>query len=481
MGSTSPSIINITGPGFEPDLILTACVAHTSTGQQLLDNLFFSFGCAVNDGFETQRSMSYRNADAVTTTSIESKMNDATVVEIVGSGGSDDIWAGQLTGFTANGFDIDNSEGGGLSGAFGQQMYYIALRFTGNPGLKLFDMEWPTTGDYIQDDIGFKPTAGIIVSAPGVTARNTLSSSGNKSLSIMGFADETIRGLQIKSKDAVTTTAEASVFFDAPEIHAFDTDDPLTASGYVLTPDGWTFTLTSHLAATTLGWALAISGATKGAIFQSNTIVTADPQTFDESPVIGSPADVSYLWTSNPAKLVDNLFLFSEAGKGHAINLISEGEFNVVGNQFDQQWLDGTSPDGNGTSDSALYNAVGQVILNVIDGVRPTYMDKQSPGTTINLNVAVTLTGLQENTEVRVYLAEDFTSPIDTNELAGIEDTGSPSEFTFNAEAGTIVDIVIFNVDYLLPPNNRIKNFTVPTTSTSFPISQILDRNFENP
>jgi hypothetical protein len=126
-----------------------------------------------------------------------------------------------------------------------------------------------------------------------------------------------------------------------------------------------------------------------------------------------------------------------------------------------------------------LYNEVGAITLNIIGGGQtPTFLDKQSPGTTLNNNIAVTLTNLQPGTEVRVFLAEDFTSPIDTTEVfPGVEDSGSPSEYTFTAPAGSVVDIVVHNVNYVLPPSNRIKNFTVPTTDTSFPVSQIPDRN----
>jgi hypothetical protein len=43
------------------------------------------------------------------------------------------------------------------------------------------------------------------------------------------------------------------------------------------------------------------------------------------------------------------------------------------------------------------------------------------------------------------------------------------------------VDIVVLNQDYVLPPANRIRDFVVPTTDTSFPVSQIIDRNYRNP
>jgi hypothetical protein len=95
----------------------------------------------------------------------------------------------------------------------------------------------------------------------------------------------------------------------------------------------------------------------------------------------------------------------------------------------------------------------------------------------LNNNVSVTITDIVPGTEVRVY---PVGSPLDTTEIAGIESTGSPSEFTFSAEAGLVVRIVVFHLDYVLPPANEFE-LTIPTTDTSFPISQIIDRNYLNP
>jgi hypothetical protein len=93
----------------------------------------------------------------------------------------------------------------------------------------------------------------------------------------------------------------------------------------------------------------------------------------------------------------------------------------------------------------------------------------------------VTLTGLKDNTEVRVY---DQTAPI-PNDLAGVENatTGTVDNrsFSFSLSSGTVVDIAIFNQDYILPPNNRIEDYTVPGNDASIPISQVRDRNYRNP
>lgn len=122
------------------------------------------------------------------------------------------------------------------------------------------------------------------------------------------------------------------------------------------------------------------------------------------------------------------------------------------------------------------------VELNILEGGSAPTIDNVN-GSTVNINnnVNVTITNLQEGSEVRVYGAESVTSPINTVEIAGVESVGSPAEFTFSSAAGSVVDIVIHHIDYVLPPNNRITDFVIPASDTSFPVSQIRDRNFNNP
>lgn len=186
--------------------------------------------------------------------------------------------------------------------------------------------------------------------------------------------------------------------------------------------------------------------------------------------------------SDDPEKISNSVFNFlaDASNEGHAILITVPGTYEFVGNTFPGAW-------GADDSDTAmiLNDSGGLVTLN-ISGGGDTPTVKNAPNspentTVINNNVNVTITNLQVNTEVRVYLAEDFNSPIDTNQIAGIEDVASPTEFSFSTAAGTIVDIVIHNINYVLPPNNRIKNFTVPTTDTSFPVTQLLDVNFNNP
>lgn len=103
------------------------------------------------------------------------------------------------------------------------------------------------------------------------------------------------------------------------------------------------------------------------------------------------------------------------------------------------------------------------------DPVTDTTSDPLS-GTKITSAINVTLTGLQANTEVRVYTTGT------TDEIDGVENSGT--SFTFQAQNTDFVDIVIHHIDY---EYIRIENFDVPLNDVSIPIQQRFDRNYDNP
>ena len=135
----------------------------------------------------------------------------------------------------------------------------------------------------------------------------------------------------------------------------------------------------------------------------------------------------------------------------------------------------------NGNNDSTIRNeSGGSVTINASDITgNLTYQNGAGASTTINNNVNVTLTGLKDNTEVRVL--NNTTGEF----LAGTENatdgTTDNRSFTFSRPASETVDIAVFNVDYILPPNNRIENFVIPGSATSIPLTQVPDRNYLNP
>lgn len=226
-----------------------------------------------------------------------------------------------------------------------------------------------------------------------------------------------------------------------------------------------------------------VSGASViGISFIQQNSAVFDGAIFIDPVIIPLEENKAMMDCDDPSKLSNSIFnyLSDSSNIGHALRITVPGTYTFAGNTFPGAW-------GADDSDNAmiLNDSGGLVTLNITGGGdTPTVKNAaNSPEnvTVINNNVNVTITNLQVNTEVRVYPAEDFNSPIITTQIAGIEDVGSPTEFSFSSAAGTIVDIVIHNVNYVLPPNNRIKNFTVPTTDTSFPVTQLLDVNFRNP
>lgn len=161
---------------------------------------------------------------------------------------------------------------------------------------------------------------------------------------------------------------------------------------------------------------------------------------------------------------------FVQGGAGHAIELDTAGTYDFTGLTF-------TDYGSTGTDSAAIdvTETTGTVTINVTGGSTPTY---KTAGATvvINNNITLTLTGLRENTEVRVYTAGTRT------ELAGTEAATDGSldnrSFSFSVAAAISVDITIFNINYNAL---YIKSFTTPSTSASVPISQVLDRSYDNP
>lgn len=85
---------------------------------------------------------------------------------------------------------------------------------------------------------------------------------------------------------------------------------------------------------------------------------------------------------------------------------------------------------------------------------------------------SLTLTGLKENSEVRIYEAGT------TNELAGVENSGTSFTYTYDHTTDFDVDIVIASLNFI---NIKLTNNTLTSTNSSIPIQQQVDRNYENP
>ena len=208
-------------------------------------------------------------------------------------------------------------------------------------------------------------------------------------------------------------------------------------------------------------------------ILDTTTLTLGGGLLLRSSIVDANTADgVAFITASDPSRIRYCSFAFSD---GHAIEITSAtgSPFSFLGNTF-------SGYGANNTTDSAILVDGLTLTLNISDGGgTPTVREINSASVTVNNNISVTITGMKDNTEVRVL--DNTTREF----LAGIEDatdgTVNNRSFTFSLAASTIVDIAIFNVNWVLPPNNRIENFSIPTSDSTLPVTQVADRNYLNP
>jgi hypothetical protein len=172
------------------------------------------------------------------------------------------------------------------------------------------------------------------------------------------------------------------------------------------------------------------------------------------------------LLSDDPGKIASCTFL--SGGTKHAIEITTAGTYAFVGNVFS-----GYAASNGSTGNEAIFNnSGGAVTLNVSGASAPSVRNGSGASTTVNANVTVTLTGLKNPSEVRVFAAGT------TTELA---DTGAESvtdgDHAFSVGSGVAVDIAILSLGY---QNLRILNYST-TSNATVPVSQVLDRQYENP
>lgn len=147
---------------------------------------------------------------------------------------------------------------------------------------------------------------------------------------------------------------------------------------------------------------------------------------------------------------------------GHAIKVEATGTYEFTSLSF-------TGFGADGTDTAAVFNdSGGATTINVFGGLAPTVKNGTGASTTVNTLTTLTLTGLQANSEVRVYDAGT------TTELAGVENSGT--SFTANISASS-ADIVIHSLGYeyqKIEGANTSSNLTLP-------VQQRVDRNYRNP
>jgi hypothetical protein len=188
------------------------------------------------------------------------------------------------------------------------------------------------------------------------------------------------------------------------------------------------------------------NGATmSGCTFQN--VKTTAPISGTNALIINAPSEIT------------NITSCAFINCNRAIRITAAGTYNFNGLTFSGNAFDIENTSG------------GAVIINVSGGSNPTTHTSSGGGSvTINSSVGITLTGLKNPSEVRVYAQGTST------ELAGQENVTSGS-FVFNVGAGVAVDISILALGY---QNMRILNYSTGVDAT-LPVSQVIDRQYANP
>lgn len=210
-------------------------------------------------------------------------------------------------------------------------------------------------------------------------------------------------------------------------------------------------------------WTFQSNGTFSGVTFRRCNLVTQGGALLSGCRFEATNDATRALLSNNPAQIQGCTFI--SGGTKHAIEITTPGTYSFSGNQF-------SGYGANGTTDAAIYNnSGGLVTLNVVGGgSTPTVRNGAGASTTVNSNVSVTLTGIKNPSEVRIF--ENGT----TTQLAGQEDVTTGS-FTFGVSAGQVVDIVVLSLVF---QNFRLVGYSTNADAT-VPISQITDRQYANP
>ncbi|MCP4881955.1 MAG: hypothetical protein GY905_15555 [Gammaproteobacteria bacterium] len=272
LGTDVGGEVQIDTVGFEPDVVFMGC-----TGSDYVDprtNLIFSMGVGINDGLDTQR---------VTAMGSKWAENPAKQCGYIGNDvicGQwwDDVldWDSFIENYDADGFSITGT-GDGVEGHPDLDIIvYLCLKFTNSPDLALFDMEWPTVGNYTETTPGFLPSFGLICSMGGVASRDVIETTTSAAFSVAVFDGTTINTINATNEDGVTPAVAKSLHADT--LHILNPDgvtDDVVASGYTLESDGWNFPLTTNPASNpVLGWGLAIgAGGSGGAVASGGGLI----------------------------------------------------------------------------------------------------------------------------------------------------------------------------------------------------------------
>src|SRR5210317_355923 len=217
---------DITAPGFEPDLVFMSNYIGWTPPKTLPINLL-AFGCGINDGLDTQRVMLFGSNDGITRGDVYNYIGNDSISGEVLAGGLN--WDAVIGSYDSQGFSVVPNDDPGSD-----SLFYLCFKFSNSPMLELFDMTWPTSGNYTETGLPYGPSFGLIASVLGPTARNTPAPTGEKSsITLSAFDASGIYSVSAIDDNQADPTVAKSVSND--ELKLLDSAGAsyaVAASGY---------------------------------------------------------------------------------------------------------------------------------------------------------------------------------------------------------------------------------------------------------
>jgi hypothetical protein len=212
LGNTTNNAVDVTGPGFEPDVVIaTGVLASTSAMEP-------SLGFVHNDraGTITQRAVWFNDNEAATTACYLLTEDRGGIVDAVGTSGALDFY-GEFSTFDASGFTVTTRSGGANS----QNLFYLALKLDAATSAKVYTYTTPTsTGAASDTGAGFTPQAVLYITTLAEAAQTgyTDSLAGTFGLAVIDADDQSSTTISTEDNvaDSNTQSLSTAQAFDVP-------------------------------------------------------------------------------------------------------------------------------------------------------------------------------------------------------------------------------------------------------------------------
>jgi hypothetical protein len=320
-------------------------------------------------------------------------------------------------------------------------------------------------------------TSGDPINWDGIAAQDAANGYG---------AVRKVNGVFFVNTNLIIGGSTTTFFDDTNQIVVFE-DQPVDADLYKIEPQGTgttTFNLTNSViksASTNSRFDLLLNNAQLDALtFTGNTVVNADATrfksgqtvtgsvfqgcnqiqtsgaSFEDNTVRGSlDASGALLWPDGSS--VKNCTF---TGNNRAVQINTTGTKDFIGITFSSNTFD-----INNTSGAA-------VTVNVSGGGTASGVTSTGSAVTVQASATLTLTGIVDGSEVRIYAADTQT------ELYGLESKSAGVDPAYSYTSPQPVDIVVHSVAHKY---FRLANYQLAAADASLPISQVFDRNYRNP